>query len=70
MNKFYTDPQEYFRKMDSPVIRSSIESLRQKALADALGDADLATQLFLENLVQGDNKLKNLLNGGLKEPEK
>ena len=56
--------------MDSPVIRSSIESLRQKALADALGDADLATQLFLENLVQGDNKLKNLLNGGLKEPEK
>ena len=37
-----------------------IESLRQKALADALGDADKATQLFFKSLKQYEKATKAL----------
>ena len=70
VNKVLSNPQDLPYKNDGRHGYGSIEDLRQEALAAALGDADKATRLFLQNLERHGSNLKNFSNGELKDPDR
>ena len=52
---FYKQDDSRINKANG-VSENFIETLRQKALADALGDADKATKLFFQSLKKHENR--------------
>ena len=50
--QIFTDQEKLLSDNKELISNDFIEGLRQKALADALGDADKATKLFFQSLKQ------------------
>ena len=67
VKKTFSYPQDLSDNDKGRFGYTSIEDLRQEALSDALGDADKATRLFLQNLERHGGHLKNFSKGKLKD---
>ena len=56
----FTEQEKLVSEKKGVIGNELIEGLRQKALADALGDADKATQLFFQSLKRYEKATKSL----------